>query len=260
MVKSAEASRQHIVIETAGGWKIIGIYSRGHEGIETLPNIEGEIMIWIGDFNARHEKWYNNGSKGRSSADKKGRDLMAWAKRRRMTEIERKEHTRKQGTELPSKMELIFTNDQATAYPPQEIVNSDHRAISAKITERTTKAATREKAHYQYCDWDTAREDICLEKRPSTTEEFQAMMDKAVAKVPKRRGDGQSRLPADLQALRRQTRKLARKKEKHEEYHLTRNKYRNQLKEYVNARIESQLEEADEPGVFELCKRGKRRK
>ena len=32
------------------------------------------------------------------------------------------------------------------------------------------------------------------------------------------------------------------------------------MKEYINAKVEKQLEEADEPGVFELCKRGKRKK
>ena len=86
------------------------------------------------------------------------------------------------------------------------------------------------------------------------------MMDIEVKKVPRRRGDGQNRLPVDLLALRRQTRKFARGKEKHEEYHLTRKKYRNQLKEYINAKVEKQLEEADEPGVFKLCKRGKKKK
>ena len=78
-------------------------------------------------------------------------------------------------------------------------------------------------------------------------------MDKEIGRIPRRRGDGQNRLPADLLALRRQTRKLARNGEKHKEDHLTRNKYRNQLKDFINAKIDGQLEEADEPGVFELC-------
>ena len=90
------------------------------------------------------------------------------------------------------------------------------------------------------------------EKKPTTAGEFQKQMDKEIEKIPRRRGDGQNRLPADLLALRRQKRKLARKREKHEEYHLTRNMYWNQLKEFINAKIEGQLEEADEPGVFEL--------
>ena len=98
------------------------------------------------------------------------------------------------------------------------------------------------------------------EEKPTTAEEFQKMMDKEIGRIPRRRGDGQNRLLADLLTLRRQTWKLARKKEKHEQYHLTRNKYRNQLKEFINAKIEEQLEEPDEPGVFELCKRGKRKK
>ena len=85
-------------------------------------------------------------------------------------------------------------------------------------------------------------------------------MDTEVRKVPRKRGDGQNRLPADLLALRRQTRKLAKDKERHEEYHLTRNKYRNQLKEFVNAKTEDQVEGADEPKVYELCKREKRKK
>ena len=61
--------------------------------------------------------WYNTGKKGRSSTVKKGRELMGWAKRRKMTEIGKKEHTRKPGLELPSKIDLIFTNAKATAYP-----------------------------------------------------------------------------------------------------------------------------------------------
>ena len=112
MVESAKTSLRHVSITTAGGWKIVGIYSRGHEGVETLPDIVGEKMIWMGDFNARHEKWYDNGSKGRSSTDKKGRDLLRWMKARGMTEKGRKEHTRKRGLELPSKIDLIFTNTQ----------------------------------------------------------------------------------------------------------------------------------------------------
>ena len=122
------------------------------------------------------------------------------------------------------------------------------------------RGTTKEKANYRRCDWDTVLENMKKEKRPTTADEFQEMMDKEIGKIPRRRGDGQNRLPADLLALRRQMRKLARSKEKHEEYHLTRNKYRNQLKEYINAKVEKQLEEADEPGVFELCKRGKRKR
>ena len=30
----------------------------------------------MGDFNVRHEKWYNAGNKGRNTTDKKGRDLL----------------------------------------------------------------------------------------------------------------------------------------------------------------------------------------
>ena len=89
MIESAETSQQHISITTIGGWKIVGIYSRGREGVETLPDIEGDKMIWMGDFNARHENWYNAGNKGRSLTDKKGRDLLRWAKQKRMAEIRR---------------------------------------------------------------------------------------------------------------------------------------------------------------------------
>ena len=260
LIESAETSAQHVSITTTGGWKILGIYSRGQEGVESLPDIRGKKMIWRGDFNVRHEIWYDGGGRGRSSTDKKGRELLRWTKIRGMTEIGRKEHTRKQGLELPSKIDLIFTNAQATAYPPQEIANSDHCAISAKITEETTRKTTKEKANCRQCDWDTVLERMKKEGKPTTAEEFQEMMDKEIRRIPRRRGDGQNRLPADLLALRRQTRKLVRRKEKHEEYHLTRNKYRNQLKEFITARIEGQLEEADEPGVFELCKKGKRKK
>ena len=114
------------------------MYSRGQEGMESLPDIRGKKMIWIGNFNARHEIWYDGGGKGRSSTDKKGRELLRWMRSRGMTEIGRKEHTRKQELELPSKIDVIFTNAQATAYPPQEIANSDHCVISAKFTERIT--------------------------------------------------------------------------------------------------------------------------
>ena len=174
--------------------------------------------------------------------------------------IGKKEHMRRQGRELQSKIDLIFTNAKATAYSPQEIANSNHSAISAKITEKLERQTKGEKADFRRCDWDTVQENMKKERRAVTVEEFQDMMDKEVKKVPRKRGDGQNRLPADLLALRRQTRKLAREKERHEEYHITRNKYRNQLREFVNAKIESQLEEADEPGVYEPCKRGKRKK
>ena len=260
MVESAETSPQHVSITTTGGWKIVGIYSRGHEGVKTLTDIKGEKMICMGDFNVRHEKWYNNGRKGGSSTDKKGRNLLRWMRERGMSERGRKEHTRKQGLELPSKIDLIFTNTQVMTYPPQEIANSDYRAISAKITETLQKEATKEKANYMWCDWGTVLENMKKGERPPTAEDFQEMIDKEVRKILRRRGDGQNRLPADLLALRRQTRKLARYKEKHQEYHLTRNRYRNQLKKYINARVEKQLDEADKPGVFELCKRGKRKR
>ena len=260
MIQSAITSKQYISIMTAGGWKVVGIYSRGDEEVETLPDLMGEKMIWMGDFNVRHEKWYHASKKERNSTHKKGRELMGWARQRKLTEIGKKEHTRKQGLELPSKIDLIFTNMKATAYPPQEIANSDHSAISAKIPEKIEKQTTTEKANFGKCDWDTIQENMRREKRPETAEEFQDMIDKEIKKVLRRRGDGQNRLPADLLALRRQTRRLAREKEKHEEYHLTRNKYRNQLREFVNARIKNQLEKADELGVYELCKRGKRKK
>ena len=256
MVESAETSAKHISITTAGGWKIVGIYSRGQEGVESLPDIRGKKMIWMGDFNARHETWYDGGGKGSSSTDKKGRELLRWMRVRGMTEIGKKEHTRKQGLELPSKIDLIFTNAQATAYQPQEIANSDYCAISAKIAEEATRMTNKGKANYRRCDWDTVLERMKKNEKPNTAEEFQELMDEEIGRIPKRRGDRQNRLPADLLALRRQTRKLARKGEKHEEYHLTRNKYRNQLKDFINAKIEGQLEEADEPGVFELCMRG----
>ena len=175
-----------------------------------------------------------------------------------MAEIGRKEHTRRQGRELPSKIDLIFTNAQATAYPPQEIANSDHCTISAKIDEGIAKTETKEKANYRKCDWDMVLENMKKERKPESVEEFQDMMDKEIRKIPKRRGDGQNRLPADLLELWRQTRRLARKIDRYEEYHLARNKYRDQLREFINAKVESQVEEADEPKADELCKRGKR--
>ena len=118
MIESAETSRGHIIITTRGGWKIIGVYSRGEEEIHTLPQVQADKMIWIGDFNARHVAWYDAGNKGRSSTDKKGRELHRWATRKGMREIGEKEHTRRQGTELPSKIDLIFTNAGAKSYPP----------------------------------------------------------------------------------------------------------------------------------------------
>ena len=84
MIDSAEATKGHILIMMRGGWKIIGIYSRENEGVETLPDIHGRQMIWMGDFNARHKEWYDTGDKGRTSTDKKGRDLLMWARRKGM--------------------------------------------------------------------------------------------------------------------------------------------------------------------------------
>ena len=112
--------------------------------------------------------------------------------------------------------------------------------------------------NYKRCDWDMVLENMKKGKRPESAEEFQDMMDEEIKEIPRRRGDGQNRLPADLLELRRQTRKLARKNEKHEEYHRTRNKYRDQLRQFINAKIENQLEEADELKAYKLCKRGKR--
>ena len=80
MIESAETFKQHISITTVGGWKIVGIFSRGNKGVETLPDIMSGQMIWMGDFNTRHEKWYDTGKKGRSSTDKKGRKLRKWAR------------------------------------------------------------------------------------------------------------------------------------------------------------------------------------
>ena len=45
MIESAETSKGHIIIMTRGGWKIIGIYSRGEEGVHTLPQIQTNKMI-----------------------------------------------------------------------------------------------------------------------------------------------------------------------------------------------------------------------
>ena len=220
MIESAETSEGHIIITTRGGWTIIRVYSRGNEEIETLPEVNEEKMIWIGDFNARHKEWYDAGDKGRTSTDKKGRRLMEWARRKGMREIGHKEHTRRQGLEVPSKIDLIFTNAEATAYPPQEIANLDHSAISTKIEEWTGKEEKeRRKTNYRACDWENIKEKMKKKERPKTAEEFQTLMDDTIRNLPKKRGDGQNRLPADLLRLRRETRKLARKNEKHEEYH-----------------------------------------
>ena len=261
MIEGAETSKGHIIITTRGGWKIVGIYSRGEEGIDTLPPTQTDTMIWMGDFNARHATWYDAGRKGRSSTDKKGRELLRWATRKGMREIGRKEHTRKQGTELPSKIDLIFTNAKAETYPPQEIANSDHSAITAKIEEWAGKEGTvNRKADYRKCDWERIKEKMGKAKRPTTGKEFQKIMDDAISNLPRKRGDGQNRLPIDLLQLRRETRKMARKKEKHEEYHVLRNQYREKLRDFVNSGVEKQLEEADETGVYQLSKRGKRKR
>ena len=45
MIESAETSTKHISITTTGVWKIVGIYSRGQEGMESLPDIRGKKMI-----------------------------------------------------------------------------------------------------------------------------------------------------------------------------------------------------------------------
>ena len=120
--------------------------------------------------------------------------------------------------------------------------------------------AEKPKTSYKGCDWQSVREKMEGKQRPKTAEEFQAMMDEAIRELPKVRGDGQNRLPADLLRLRRDSRKLARQKEKHEEYHELRNKYREKLTEFINSRVEKQLEVADETGVYQLSKRGKRKK
>ena len=261
MIESAETSKGHIIITTRGGWKIVGIYSRGEEGVDTLPPTQTDKMIWMGDFNARHATWYDAGNKGRSSTDKKGRELLRWATKKGMREIGRKEHTRKQGTELPSKIDLIFTNAKAESYPPQEIANLDHSAITAKIEEWAGKEGTeKKKADYRRCDWERIKEKMEKAEKPKTGEEFQEMMDDAISNLPRKRGDGQNRLPVDLLQLRRETRKIARQREKHEEYHTLRNQYREKLRDFVNSGVEKQLEEADETGVYQLSKWGKRKR
>ena len=53
---------------------------------------------------------------------------------------------------------------------------------------------------------------------------------------------------------------MARQKERHEEYHVLRNRYREKLRDFINSGVEKQLEEADETGVYQLSKRGKRKK
>ena len=215
----------------------------------------------MGDFNARHATWYDAGNKGRSSTDKKGRELLRWATKRGMREIGKKEHTRKQGTELPSKIDLIFTNADAKSYPPQEVANSDHSAIMAKIEEWAGKGEIeKRKANFRTCDWERVKEKMEKAERPTTGEEFQRLMDDAISSLPRKRGDGQNRLPVDLLQLRRETRRMARHKEKHEEYHALRNQYREKLRDFVNSGVERQLEEADETGVYQLSKRGKRKK
>ena len=97
-------------------------------------------------------------------------------------------------------------------------------------------------------------------RRPTTGEEFQEMMDDVIRTLPRKKGGGQNRLPKDLLQLRRETRKMARQKEKHEEYHTLRNKYREKLRDFINSGVEKLLEEADETGVYQLSKRGKRKK
>ena len=155
MIESTERSKEHITITTRAGWKVIAIYSRGEEGVETLPKVQESKMVWIGDFNARHKMWYDAGDKGRSSTDKKGRALLGWATRKGMREIERKEHRRKQELELPLRIDLIFTNANAKAYPPQEIANSDHSAIAVKIEEWTGReGGDRRKTNYRGCNWE----------------------------------------------------------------------------------------------------------
>ena len=78
--------------------------------------------------------------------------------------------------------------------------------------------------------------------------------------LPKQKGNGQNRLPVDLLRLRRETKKKARQGEKHKEYHTLRNEYREKLKEFINSGTKKQLEDADETGVYQLSKRGKRKK
>ena len=261
MIRSTETSEGHVTITTRGGWKVVGIYSRGEEGVETLPKVQGNKMIWIRDFNVRHKMWYDTGDKGRSSTDKKGRALLSWATRKGMKEIGRKEHARKQGLELPSKIDLIFTNADAKAYPPQEIANSDHNAIAVKIEGWAGREEEeRRKTNYRGCNWEDIQEKMKKQRRPTTAEDFQRMMDEIAADLPKQKGNGQNRLPADLLRLRRETRKKARQGEKHEEYHALRNEYREKLKEYINSGTEKQLEDADETGVYQLSKRGRRKK
>ena len=178
MIRSTETLKGHVTITMRGGWKVVGIYSRGEEGVGTLPKVQGSKMVWIGDFNARNKIWYDAGDKGRSSTDKKGRALLNWATGKGMKEIGRKEHTRKQGLELPSKIDLIFTNAEAKAYPPQEIANSDHSAIAVNIEEWAGREEEdRRKTNYRGCDWEDIQERMKKRKRPTTVEEFQEMMD-----------------------------------------------------------------------------------
>ena len=186
---------------------------------------------------------------------------MRWATRKGMREIGRKEHTRKQGMELTSKINLIFTNASAKAYPPREIANSDHSAIAVKIEAWTGREKEdKRKTNYRGCNWESIQEKMRGRKRPTTAEEFQKIMDDVVNSLPKQRGDGQNRLPADLLRMRRETRKMARQKEKHAEYHILRNEYSEKLREFINSGTEKQLEVADETGGYQLSKRGKRKK
>ena len=260
-LESFHTSPDIISIRLVDNWTITGCYIDPTSPIPNsilTPLTDREILL--GDFNAKHQQWYDIRPNDNSQYLARGRTLYQWSKRTHTVERGPREATRHREGNLPSKLDLMWTtrhrtNFMCNGYFPN--TRSDHCIISARLRLiRNPKILTQPRPDYKKMNPSTIRDYFDSHPPPQNPHLLDIYLQGALKLIPFNNKNPVHRLPPDLLAMRRSLRHLMKTRWGNDEYNTLRHQYRDALATHINAQIEDTLDSAKHPEIFQFSKRG----
>ena len=251
----------HVTIKLIDQWSITACY------IDPLSDIPPSLLkpltdrqILMGDFNAKHQLWFDLRPTDSSLSKKKGLSLFKWAKKYQLVERGQREPTRYRTGHQPSKIDLMWTTHHPTnflCYDYSPNTRTDHCVIAARLRLiRNPRANLNPSPDYKRIDIKKVLNFFENTEPPSNPDQLDNYLKMAIETIPKKPNNPTHRLPPDLLQTRRNLRHAMKTRWGSSNYRDLRRQYRKDLTDYINNQIEDSLDSARNPEFFQFCKRG----
>lgn len=250
-----------VTIDLVDNWTITGCYIDPTSPVpSSLLTPLTDKQIIMGDFNTKHQQWFDVKPNDNSQYLARGRTLAQWSKRCNTVERGPREATRHQEGYLPSKLNLLWTtrhrtNFMCNGYFPN--TRSDHCVISARLRLiRNPKILTQPRPDYKRMDRALIQDYIESHPPPDNSSQLDTYLQRVLQLIPTNNKNPVHRLPPDLITMRCSLRHLMKTRWGNDEYRTLGHQYRDALTNHINAHIEDTLENAKHPEIFQFSKRG----